>query len=181
MIILLKNILKSPKKDNNSKSVALVVKSDSDYFISVNSFEQLQLDNLSMSGLTKLNTTDIEDPNMGLEVSDNSNIMDFIEKNESKKSPKIEDLMAGITATLRMLVSVQKDVKTTNSKIKLLDSKIELNSGNIQINHDNVQYNHELILKNIENVNFIKQQQIDRRNFEIIRSTTQRCSINKVN
>lgn len=125
-------------------------KSDPDSILSVN-----------MGSLKNLDSTNIEDPKKDREVSDNSDIMDFLAKAQTNTSPKIEDLMAGIVATLKILVNVEKDVKTTNNKIKLLENEIECNSGNIEINRENIHYNHDLILKNIENVNFVKQQQID--------------------
>lgn len=157
------SLTKSPKKPNNNKSVCLFSSSDSLDSLSINSFEKFQLDHQNMSGLKKLNSTITEDIEMQDPQSEgqNNNVAEILSQLDSVTSPRPEDLMAGITATLRTLVSVQQDIKNTNTRLTGLSSKIEQNTENIQINNDNINYNHNLILKNIENVNFLKQLQID--------------------
>lgn len=71
------------------------------------------------------------------------------------------DLKQGVLGIFKMLKSIKQDNKDTNKKFLEWSEHVKNNTNNIAILNDNISIQQEQILKNTENVNFIKQSQID--------------------
>lgn len=75
------------------------------------------------------------------------------------------DLKKDLAGIFDLLKSIKLDNRETNGKLVKLTESVVNNTENIVILNDNINLQQKQILKNTENVNFIKQSQIDKEVF----------------
>lgn len=145
--------------EKNPKKFYKNTKKSADLSLSITEFEYFQYNLDKTASNSKLQST-LNDMDWDEEVNaeeGKDDIQDIIQSLEGKEKPTVEDAVTGIIKVLKCL----SEFKTINQQISSLNRKTSENSTNIKTVHENVNHNHVLILKNIESVNFLKQQQVD--------------------
>lgn len=146
----------SPKKINQNKSL-----DRSNLSISgITDFEYFQLNLHKMKKLQQLESTDLE-----LDID--------MEPDYSEEEKQVmRNLEADPNATNAGILSLLKSQKDTSFKVDNIDKKltkiskqVDINTKNIDIINENVSHHDSLILKNLESVNFMKQEKIDKEIF----------------
>lgn len=155
----LKKFNKEKSSDSSSANNSLKF---SGLSLEISEFEVFKCNLFTMKQLQALNSTE--------------NNMDFEEEDVPNESDKILADLAKFSNTsdvpnnalLKGIMHIIEGQKNTDTKIEKLDKKLsgvsnlaELNKNNIQIINENCLVNNKLILKNLANVNFIKQDKID--------------------
>lgn len=147
----------SPKKINQNKTL-----DNSNLSISgITDFEYFQLNLHKMKKLhPQLDSTDLE--------------LDVVMEPEYSEHEQqvIRNLEADSNSTNAGILSLLKSQKDTSFKIDKIDkklatisTKVDINAKNIEIINENVSHHDRLILKNLESVNYMKQEKIDKEIF----------------
>lgn len=118
----------------------------------------------AMKGLEVFNSTENnveEDQDVSMTDPENDRILEELTANSNTGSASNDCIMKGIAALLKGQKSTDARIVKLDKKITEAGNKANVNERNIKTIHENCIYNNNLILKNIENVNYLKQEKID--------------------
>lgn len=128
----------------------------------ISDFEFFQLNLHKMQKLDQLNSTEIEQ-----EDADDQESVENLELNHllTLPDPQLVDLMKAIACVVKVTTKTSKEVSSINKKMCSLAKKVDNNSNNIKIINNNANLQHNQIMKNIESINYLKQEKIDKEVF----------------
>lgn len=153
--------------ENKSKKVCEKFHSNS-ISLSLTEFEYFQLNLHKMKRIEILNSTEtqMEVENDVEEVEDVEDVEDpEAQQILANKNPSLHDVMKTLANLTKTTNKTCKQVTSINTKLSTLTKKVDINSKNILILNSNAEVHDKIIMRNLENVNFIKQDKIDREVF----------------
>lgn len=119
-----------------------------------------------MKKITQLNSTEISSDNEDNEnLNDNEDQDIEIQQILDNQNPSLLDVMKGIAGQMKKSNKVYKCINSINKKLSNLTKKVDINSKNIVTLNNNANLQNVMIMNNLENVNYIKQDKIDREVF----------------
>lgn len=130
---------------------------------SVTEFDYFQLNMHRMKKLDNLNSTEMDCEDIEDDVVDpvDTEIQAILEN----PNPSLVDVMKGIASLLKKSNTTSKGVSSINKQLSNLSTRVDLNTKNINILSNNADLQNNIIMKNLENVNYLKQDKIDREIF----------------